>query len=365
MGKAILLLVDGRAFSLQQKGGVSQIWAKILAAEAFLQAFEVCLFLYPGHLKNIHLKESGLLENDSVIKIISEIPPTDNAHYSNPTSAERRRALVKNRIPGRLPVAVINTYYGENIFLDCARYLVVIHDFAHEDLPRLTQKPSTAGVVQRKIQSIESASDVVYISGFTRARAVALYPQIKGRRDAIIFHGHETFRHRPDRIRGKFIHVGTRSGYKNFDMVAAAFESQLSVHAGISLSVVGGEPADERLTKLIVRFPDRVKFATDVTDEYIFGEIASAEAFISASEYEGFGIPVLNALHLGTHPILSNIRPFQEIASHFASYFATDNQKELEDLIAQFAKAPPETKPNAYRPWDRVAQDYVNFIRGR
>lgn len=361
----MLLLVDGRAFSLQQKGGVSQIWAKIVASQNFLNAFDVCLFLYPRYLKNIHLKESGLLENGAVIKIISDIPPTDNVHYDTAVSAEHRRALVKKRLAGRMPEAVLNTYYGENIFPDCTRYLVVLHDFAHEDLPVLSQKPSTAGVIQRKVQSMEKASDVIYISGFTRARAFVLYPHIKSRRDAIIFHGHEQFGARPDRISGKFIHIGTRSGYKNFGIVAGAFETQLAVHSNISLSIRGGEPADQRINKLIENFPERVTFATDVSDEHIFGEIASSEFFISASEYEGFGIPILNALHLGTHPILSRIRPFQEIASHFGSYFAPDSQKELEELIGRAAKSPPLMKPNAFRSWDRVARDYVDFIKDR
>ncbi len=361
----MLLLVDGRAFSLQQKGGVSQIWAKIVASEDFLQVFDVCLFLYPGYLKNIHLKDSGLLENSAVVKIICDIPPTDNGQYSNAVSAERRRSLVKTELPGRVPHTVINTYYGENIFPDCPRYLVVVHDFAHEDLAMLAQKPSTPGVIQRKVQSIESASDVVYISGFTRARAFGLYPHLKQRRDTIIFHGHERFGARPKRISGKFIHIGTRSGYKNFGIVAGAFEKQLALNDQLSFSIVGGESADGRINKLIESFPDRVTFATDVSDEYIFGEIASSEFFISASEYEGFGIPVLNALHVGTHPVLSKIRPFQEIASHFGSYFAPDSQKELEDLLGRIAKTPPLTKPNAFRSWDQVARDYVDFIRDR
>lgn len=361
----MLLLVDGRAFSLQHKGGVSQIWAKIIASQSFKQAFEICLFLYPEHRKNIHLKESGLLENSAVIKIVSDIPPTDNSHYANAISAEHRSMLVKKGLPGRMPEAVINTYYGENILPDCARYLVVVHDFAHEDLPVLARKPSTAGVIQRKVQSIESTSDVVYISGFTRARALDLYPHLKNRRDTIIFHGHESFEPRPERVRGKFIHIGTRDGYKNFGIVARAFEKQLAVFPEISLSIIGGEAADARINKLVESYPGRVTFATDVSDEFIFSEIASAEYFISASEYEGFGIPVLNALHLGTHPVLSRIRPFQEIASHFASYFAPDSQTELEDLIARFAKVSPKTRPNAFRSWDRVARDYVDFIKGR
>ena len=361
-----VLLIDGRAFSLQTKGGVSQIWARLLAAPAILEAFVPHLFLYPGHERNLHLAETGLLQHPGVRHTLCPVPPSDNANAASAEHDARRRRIALEGCGAHRPVAVINTYYGENILPDCDRYIVVVHDFAHEDLPALAAKPTTPQVVQRKLTAMRAATDIVYISCFSRSRARALYPDIAQARETVIYHGHDTLPATAPATAagtpGKMIHIGTRGVYKSFEVIARAVAPVLAAHPRARLSIIGGEPADDTVTRLRAAHPGQVSFATDVSDARILEELASAEVFLSASAYEGFGIPLLNAMHLGVRPIVSAIPPYRELAALCADFFAPGDAPGLQALLERHFSQPVPPPPSADRPWSAVARDYADLF---
>lgn len=362
LNSSFSLLVDGRAFSLQTKGGISQIWAKILSEPTILENIELHLFLYPGHTENIHLQDSGLLTNSRVKRTVSSIPPTDNFRFNSPEFLETRRSQVLKDRCNVLPSAVLNTYYGENILPDCKRYVVVVHDCAHEDHPQLRKKMSTESVIRRKSSAMRTASDIVCISGFTYSRVKALYPEISKDKCSVVYHGHDHLNYTVERVIGKFIHIGNRDGYKNFNLVYNAVRAILPSFRQMQFAIVGGEAADSRIEQLIFEFPKQVSFRTNVSDEYIMAELASSEGFISASGYEGFGIPLLAAMYAGTRPILSDIPVYRELASHHGIFFPLGDEGSLQRTLIRCFNSPKLNPTSAYRPWARVSQEYLDLL---
>lgn len=64
--------------------------------------------------------------------------------------------------------------------------------------------------------------------------------------------------------------------------------------------------------------------------------IAEAKILIQPSLYEGFGIPSLEALTLGTDVILSDIEVFKEIYSDLpVSFFEANNSEKLKEIILE------------------------------
>jgi len=59
-----------------------------------------------------------------------------------------------------------------------------------------------------------------------------------------------------------------------------------------------------------------VKFLGTLSDEEIKNYLSKAQFFISASEYEGFGISAIEAMGSGTIPILNQIEPFERFVCH-------------------------------------------------
>ena len=67
-----------------------------------------------------------------------------------------------------------------------------------------------------------------------------------------------------------------------------------------------------------------VEFTGRINDEELYIEIQNAKYLILLSMYEGFGLPPLEALYLGTQPIISNIEIFREIYENLPVLFLND-----------------------------------------
>ena len=85
-----------------------------------------------------------------------------------------------------------------------------------------------------------------------------------------------------------------------------------------------------------------VIFTGRLSDEDLLREIASAAFLVQPSLYEGFGLPPLEALWLGTQPILSDIPVFREIYDGFpVVFFEAGNAQALKEaLLAPVADRP-------------------------
>ena len=61
----------------------------------------------------------------------------------------------------------------------------------------------------------------------------------------------------------------------------------------------------------------------------------NAECFVYPSEYEGFGIPILEAFSCKCPVILSNSSCFPEVAGAAAKYFNLGNVNELTNILEE------------------------------
>jgi glycosyltransferase involved in cell wall biosynthesis len=83
----------------------------------------------------------------------------------------------------------------------------------------------------------------------------------------------------------------------------------------------------ERLTRLAPQA--RLVFHDGVTDAEYAELLASATALVHASRAEGFGIPLVEAMRLGTPVVVSDIPIFREIGGDAALFFDPNNPESL------------------------------------
>lgn len=77
-----------------------------------------------------------------------------------------------------------------------------------------------------------------------------------------------------------------------------------------------------------------VVFTGRVGDDALLAEIAGAKFLIQPSLYEGFGVPPLEALWLGTKPIISDIPVFREVYGDLdVVFFKGEDAQSLRDAI--------------------------------
>jgi len=105
--------------------------------------------------------------------------------------------------------------------------------------------------------------------------------------------------------------------HKNADLLVRAFARLASRHQNVSL-VLAGQPVEypRSLLELIEHLDlgDRVHLPGLISDEDLPSLYAGAELFAFPSVYEGFGLPVLEAMACGTAVVSSSSSSLPEIA---------------------------------------------------
>ena len=78
---------------------------------------------------------------------------------------------------------------------------------------------------------------------------------------------------------------------------------------------------------------ERIHITGFVEDEHISTIYKNALCFIFPSLYEGFGLPPIEALTLGTPVIASNAASMPEILMNQAVFFKNNDEKALENVL--------------------------------
>lgn len=114
--------------------------------------------------------------------------------------------------------------------------------------------------------------------------------------------------------------VGTREPRKNLVRAIDAFRSlPEAVRAGRRLVVVGHRGwQDGAIDRALAEAGDLVHLAGFVDDVDLPAVYAAADAFVYASFHEGFGLPVLEAMAVGTPVVTSNVSSLPEVAGDAA-----------------------------------------------
>lgn len=121
------------------------------------------------------------------------------------------------------------------------------------------------------------------------------------------------------------VYMGSFMPYKNVEAIAAAMRSL----PGYSLHLLSrvSDPDRRRLEALAPA--GSLVFRNGVTDEEYRSTLLEATALVSASRDEGFGIPLVEAMVVGTPIIVSDIPVFHEIGGESAGYFDPDDAEQL------------------------------------
>ena len=107
--------------------------------------------------------------------------------------------------------------------------------------------------------------------------------------------------------------------------------------------------------------PDCVLLAGYVPDEDLPAVVTGAEAYVLASTYEGFGLPVLEAMACGTPVVCSNTSSLPELGGDAAQYFAPHDVQHMAASIGLVLRDAQLRSKMRERGFGQVAR----FSRGR
>lgn len=161
--------------------------------------------------------------------------------------------------------------------------------------------------------------------------------------------------------------VGTLQPRKNLGGALRAFEQLADSGADHHLVVVGARGwGDDAIVKRLADSPhaERVHLSGRVSDEELVDLYRRAECFAFPTRYEGFGLPILEAMACGTPVITSDRTSLPEVAGDAAVLFDPADQAAFEAKLADLLASPAlrkdltdkGTKHAAEFTWQRTAQ---------
>jgi mannosyltransferase len=115
--------------------------------------------------------------------------------------------------------------------------------------------------------------------------------------------------------------VGQRGGYKRFDLAVEA----ICASPRLSLGVVGPKLSDAERSLLQERLCSRWREFGPVSNFELHKLYSTAFAFIYPSDYEGFGLPILEAMACGCPVVASNLSSLPEVGGQAALYAANQS----------------------------------------
>jgi glycosyltransferase involved in cell wall biosynthesis len=341
------VIVDGVIFQFQSRGGVSRIYSEILPRMCEQdESLRITLLTREGRAPLQPLPAHPLITRRAV-------PHLDP--YLRPWRLWGRYSPAVKRLMNKLWVGDgagkiwHSTYFTQPDEWRGAQVVTVV-DMIYELYPNFFNAPADDQFREQKRRAVSDAEAIICISE-TTSRDVQEYYGVSSDKTFVVPLAHsDTFQPLENGASGEtrpyLLYVGRRAHYKNFDLVLEAYSSWTERDA-VDLIVVGdrGWTPDEERRLNELNLSSRVKLMTDVDDEQLRRLYGRAAAFVYPSLYEGFGIPLLEAMACGCPVVSSDIPSSREVAGDCAIYFEPSSAEDLRAVLERVvAEGPNDTR---------------------
>ena len=229
------------------------------------------------------------------------------------------------------------TYYAPYLLGHYKGKLVLtVYDMIHE-LYRDTYFSSDKKTSPRKARMLRAADRIIAISESTKRDILRFFPDIDPGKISVVHLGASMPAHddsQPSPIDGDYVlFVGVRGGYKNFLRFVEAMRPILEMRRDISVFCVGGGGGFSAVELEAIGGQISRYHKASLDDEKLAQAYANALCFVFPSEYEGFGIPILESFACNCPLVCSNSSSFPEVAGDAAEYFDPLNVDEMSAKI--------------------------------
>ncbi len=164
-----------------------------------------------------------------------------------------------------------------------------------------------------------------------------------------------------------FLSVGTPEPRKGYSVALSAFEKLWNDDVDVRYIIVGRQGGRAKaLEAKITSHPEygrRLIWVNDANDADLCHYYTHAQALIFASAVEGFGLPLVEALHHGSPAIVSDLPVFHDIGGNQVRYF---NLLDDESLAKEVARAIYSPKPKVAAPsytWRQSVDSLLDAIQ--
>jgi glycosyltransferase involved in cell wall biosynthesis len=251
----------------------------------------------------------------------------------------------------------------------------VVHDMIFELFPGSFDKTLATETLEKQRRAIAKADRLICVSECTRQDVIKIH-QVDASKCRVVYHASGIMRKVPDGEKNskEFLYVGDiLSKYKNFEFLIRCLGSpEFSEFGEYKLRVVSTcELNATDMSRFSEYLPTaRMQFVANCTDDELAGYYATCAAFIYPSLYEGFGIPILEALSYGAPVVSSTGGALPEAGGEVVYYFDPKSEDGLREALRRAladGRAPQlvkKRKEHAGRfSWDKTAEKFLAVLR--
>lgn len=236
-----------------------------------------------------------------------------------------------------------------------ARSVVTVHDLAFVTAPGTMSVARRHYLTTLTAHSVRHADRVIAVSESTRrdletwfgvppdrvsVTPLAAEPRFRPPNPEAL----AAFRSRDRIVQPYILSVGTREPRKNIASLVRAF-ARLADEIPHDLALVGpsgwmGGELDQALAELPTRIRDRIRLTGFVDDDDLPFWYGGADVFAYPAHYEGFGLPVLEAMACGVPVVTSDISSLPEVAGDAALLIDPDDEADLATALLEVMTDP-------------------------
>ncbi|MEK7109815.1 MAG: glycosyltransferase family 1 protein [Patescibacteria group bacterium] len=326
--------VDGNEANVEKRVGVSVYVLNLLKYFYKVASKEILFVVY---LKNFPLSDL----------------PKENKYF--------KYKIIKGKFLWSQIYLPLHLFFHKNInvYFSPAHYLprycpvpqvVTIHDLAYLYFPEDFTKKDLWQLKNWTNFSINKANQIIAVSKTTKKDIIKNYG-VDETKVSVIYNGYEKLSQKlkvksqnlNSKVKSKqpfILYVGTIQPRKNLEILIDAFDKFIRTNKDFKLVIVGKkgwlyESIFEKVKSM--NLENRIIFTGHVTDEDLIWYYKNAFCFVLPSLYEGFGIPVLEAMSYDCPTIISMTSSLPEIGGDASLYFDPKNSDDLlEKLITLY-----------------------------
>ncbi|MEK7072068.1 MAG: glycosyltransferase family 1 protein [Patescibacteria group bacterium] len=229
---------------------------------------------------------------------------------------------------------------------------VTVHDVGFKRYPNLYKKIQyyyhdlTMKVIRHR------ADKIITISDFSKSEIIDLY-KVDANKIIVIPLGYDKDKYNASVLENKNIldkyniiqpyvlYVGRLEKKKNIGNMVKAFAYTKASHHNLKLVLAGNAGNDYEAIKKIItdnKLADEIILPGYIAEDDLPTVMKMAEIFLFPTLYEGFGLPILQAMAVSTPVVTSDMEPHREVAGGAAALAKAQNPESIAQQINKIIK---------------------------
>lgn len=290
------LYYDNIVYSLQKIGGISSYWYEL--TNRFLENKAVKMNFFETDV-----------ESDNILRQKLDLDPDQLV-------IKKRGMLLVERFCRLETFKIQDSIFHSSYFRvpgkdSKIKKVCTVHDFTHD----LYFKGARAWLHNiPKSRAILESDAIITVSENTKTDLLKFYPKTDESKIHVIYNGvSDIFRKVDldlDKEKPGLLYVGARDDYKNFKFAVSVAKALTDFH----FNIVGGTLTNIEKGFLDLHIKDRYTVHTNIATDELNLLYNRSVCLLYPSSYEGFGIPLLEAMRAGCPFIALNTSSIPEVA---------------------------------------------------